>query len=102
MTTVLEVVHGPVQRAFDLKRILAGFDAEKIRTTINQNVIIRWIQEERLSAFHEELVAHSLGDPGAELVEDIIACPGTDTCGLGITSSKGMARALASALVMGE
>ena len=73
-----------------------------IRTTINQNMIIRWISEGRLEDFYDELVAHSLGDPGAELVEDIIACPGTDTCGLGITSSKGMARALAEVFPAGQ
>jgi sulfite reductase (ferredoxin) len=73
-----------------------------IRTTINQNMVIRWIPEGRLEEFYNELVTHSLGDPGAELVEDIIACPGTDTCGLGITSSKGMARALAEVFPAGQ
>ena len=73
-----------------------------IRTTINQNMVIRWIPEGRLEEFYQELVQHSLGDPGAELVEDIIACPGTDTCGLGITSSKGMARALAEVFPAGQ
>jgi sulfite reductase (ferredoxin) len=73
-----------------------------IRTTINQNMVIRWIPEGRLEEFYDELVTHSLGDPGAELVEDIIACPGTDTCGLGITSSKGMARALAEVFPAGQ
>lgn len=66
-----------------------------LRTTINQNLIIRWVPESRLEEFYNELVPHGLADPGAELVEDIIACPGTDTCGLGITSSKGLARAMA-------
>ncbi|MGB5041997.1 MAG: nitrite/sulfite reductase, partial [Nitrospira sp.] len=73
-----------------------------IRTTINQNMVIRWIPEGRLEEFYQELMQHSLGDPGAELVEDIIACPGTDTCGLGITSSKGMARALAEVFPAGQ
>ena len=73
-----------------------------IRTTINQNMIIRWIPETKLAGFYEELTAMGLGDPGAELVEDIIACPGTDTCGLGITSSKGMARALAEVFPAGQ
>ncbi|MEK6618587.1 MAG: nitrite/sulfite reductase, partial [Nitrospirota bacterium] len=66
-----------------------------LRTTINQNLIIRWVPESRLEALYAELAQHGLADPGAELVEDIIACPGTDTCGLGITSSKGLARAMA-------
>jgi sulfite reductase (ferredoxin) len=73
-----------------------------IRTTINQNLIIRWIQETRLDDLHGELAREGLADPGAELVEDIIACPGTDTCGLGITSSKGLARAMAEVFPPGQ
>ncbi len=73
-----------------------------LRTTINQNVVIRWIPEDHVSALYDELVSHGLADPGAELVEDIIACPGTDTCGLGITSSKGLARALAEVFPAGR
>ncbi len=73
-----------------------------LRTTINQNLMVRWIPDSHLQNFHTELVAHGLGDPGAEGVEDIVACPGTDTCGLGITSSKGVARALAEVFPAGK
>lgn len=73
-----------------------------LRTTINQNVILRWIPETQLEALYAELSAHGLAAPGAELVEDIIACPGTDTCGLGITSSKGLARAMAEVFPPGQ
>ena len=73
-----------------------------IRTTINQNMIIRWVPESRIAALYAELASQGLADPGAELVEDIIACPGTDTCGLGITSSKGLARALAEVFPAGR
>ncbi|MDA0739427.1 MAG: sulfurtransferase TusA family protein [Nitrospirae bacterium] len=73
-----------------------------IRTTIGQNLIIRWVAEGQLEAFHQELEAHGLGQPGANKTEDIVACPGTDTCGLGITSSKGMARALADVFPPGR
>jgi len=73
-----------------------------IRTTINQNMIIRWIPEPAIESLYDELASKGLADPGAELVEDIIACPGTDTCGLGITSSKGLARALAEVFPAGR
>ena len=73
-----------------------------IRTTINQNMIIRWIPESRVADLYADLASQGLADPGAELVEDIIACPGTDTCGLGITSSKGLARALAEVFPAGR
>jgi len=73
-----------------------------LRTTINQNVVIRWIPADLISNLYEDLASRGLADPGAELVEDIIACPGTDTCGLGITSSKGLARALAEVFPPGR
>jgi sulfite reductase (ferredoxin) len=73
-----------------------------LRTTINQNMVIRWIPADRIADLYEDLASRGLADPGAELVEDIIACPGTDTCGLGITSSKGLARALAEVFPAGR
>jgi sulfite reductase (ferredoxin) len=73
-----------------------------LRTTINQNLVIRWIPEDHIESLYDDLSLHGLADPGAELVEDIIACPGTDTCGLGITSSKGLARALAEVFPAGR
>lgn len=73
-----------------------------LRTTINQNLVIRWIPDSMISDLYDDLASRGLADPGAELVEDIIACPGTDTCGLGITSSKGLARALAEVFPAGR
>ena len=73
-----------------------------LRTTINQNMVIRWVPESRLGELYQDLVSQGLSDPGAELAEDIIACPGTDTCGLGITSSKGLARAMAEVFPAGR
>jgi len=73
-----------------------------LRTNIDQNMIIRWIPEIKIHEFYDELAAHGLGTAGAEKVEDIVACPGTDTCGLGITSSKGLARALSELFPPGE
>ena len=73
-----------------------------VRTTIGQNLIIRWVSDGQVEAFYQELEAHGLGQPGANKTEDIVACPGTDTCGLGITSSKGVARALAEVFPPGQ
>ena len=73
-----------------------------VRTTIGQNVIIRWIADDQMEALYRELDAHGLGQPGANKTEDIVACPGTDTCGLGITSSKAIARALGDVFPPGK
>ncbi len=73
-----------------------------VRTTIGQNLMIRWVAEGQLEALYHALKAQGLGHPGANHTEDIVACPGTDTCGLGITSSKAMARALAEVFPPGQ
>ena len=73
-----------------------------VRTTIGQNVIIRWVPDAHLDTLYQALAAQGLGQPGANHTEDIVACPGTDTCGLGITSSKGLARALADVFPPGQ
>ncbi|MEX0830708.1 MAG: sulfurtransferase TusA family protein [Nitrospirales bacterium] len=90
------------EQMFVLADLADRYANGNLRTTINQNMMVRWIPDHQLAHFYEELVAHGLGDPGAEGVEDIVACPGTDTCGLGITSSKGLARALAEVFPAGK
>jgi sulfite reductase (ferredoxin) len=82
--------------------LIDEFANGNIRTTIQQNLCIRWVPAGKVQNLYDRLVGANLGDPGAELIEDIIACPGTDTCGLGITSSKGLARALAEVFPAGK
>jgi sulfite reductase (ferredoxin) len=65
-----------------------------IRTTVEQNLVIRWVSKSDVPALYAELDAVGLGQPGAGNVLDIVACPGTDTCKLGISSSRGLASEL--------
>lgn len=90
------------QQMFAVADLAERYSNGNLRTTINQNLIVRWVPDGKLADFYDDLVPIALADPGAELVEDIIACPGTDTCGLGITSSKGVARALAEVFPPGR
>jgi sulfite reductase (ferredoxin) len=91
-----------VDQMYVLADAAEQFANGNLRTTISQNLIIRWVPESKLPALYDLLTSHGLAEPGAELVEDIVACPGTDTCGLGITSSKGLARALAEVFPAGS
>ena len=59
-----------------------------VRTTVEQNIVLRWVSDADLPALYGELEAIGLGDPGAGTIVDITACPGTDTCKLGIASSR--------------
>jgi sulfite reductase (ferredoxin) len=77
-----------------LADIVRRFTKETIRTTVEQNFALRWVSQSDLPALYEALVAAELGAPGAGTIVDITSCPGTDTCKLGISSSRGLAAEL--------
>ena len=79
------------RRLADLAREFAG---ENMRLTVEQNMAFRWISEIDLPRLYQELEAAGLGSAGAGQITDITACPGTDTCKLGIASSRGLAAEL--------
>ena len=79
------------RRLADLAREFAG---ENMRLTVEQNLVFRWVSEIDLPRLYEELKAVGLGRAGAGQITDITACPGTDTCKLGIASSRGLAAEL--------
>ncbi len=64
---------------------------DTIRATVEQNIVLRWVTMTDLPALYKELTEVGLGDPGAESLVDITACPGTDSCKLGVSSSRGLA-----------
>lgn len=64
---------------------------DTIRATVEQNIVLRWVTMTDLPALYRELTEIGLGDAGAESLVDITACPGTDSCKLGISSSRGLA-----------
>ena len=74
--------------------ILRQYGRERARTTPQQNIVLRWIPNEALFAVWQELDAIDFGAPDAQEIEDVVSCPGTDSCKLGITSSMGLNRAV--------
>lgn len=77
-----------------LADISAEFGANSVRFTADQNVIVRWIPNGDLPSVYERLLALGLAETGAETISDITSCPGTDTCKLGISASRGLASEL--------
>ena len=77
-----------------LAEILRKYGRERARTTPQQNVVLRWIPNEAVYAVWKELDALGMGAPDAQEIEDVVSCPGTDSCKLGITSSMGLNRAV--------
>ena len=79
-----------------LANLIEQYASDELRFTLRQNILIRHVKLERLPFFYSSLKAIGLADIGYESASDITACPGTDTCNLGIASSTGMANTLES------
>jgi sulfite reductase (ferredoxin) len=69
-----------------------------VRITNRQNFVFRNLSDAQLPILHERLDAIGMATPGAELVRDVVACPGADTCNLAVTPSRGLADAIGAAL----
>jgi sulfite reductase (ferredoxin) len=74
-----------------LADISARYSGGNARTTVEQNLVLRWVPRGQIINLYKELAANGLAEPGAGTIVDVVACPGTDTCKLGIASSRGLA-----------
>ncbi len=76
-----DITSWQLRRLADVARKYVG---DNIRSTVEQNLILRWVSE-------ADLPALDLASGGAGKIEDVVSCPGTDTCKLGIAASRGLA-----------
>jgi sulfite reductase (ferredoxin) len=89
-------------RARGLADIARNFSSSELRVSIEQNLFLPWVRQEDLPALYSALSEVSLHEPGAETIADVTACPGADTCRLGIASAKGLGTAIADAFYSGS
>ena len=79
-------------------RVLADlvdtYAAGELRLTLRQNIVIPFVREDLIPVVYLELEKLGFTELGYNKAVDITACPGTDTCNLGISSSTGIAREL--------
>src|SRR6185436_18086579 len=97
-TVTLPLGDFTARQARALADVARKYVGEPMRLTVEQNLLFRWVSEADLPALYGELRAMGLGEPGAGTIVDITACPGTDTCKLGISSSRGLAGELRTRL----
>ena len=77
-----------------LADVARKYTGDAMRTTVEQNLLLRWVSEADLPAVYAALVDIGLATGGASTISDITSCPGTDTCKLGISSSRALAAEL--------
>jgi sulfite reductase beta subunit-like hemoprotein len=77
-----------------LAEIMRQYAGGYARTTVQQNFVLRWVREESVYDIWKALSELDLGDAGSREISDVVSCPGTDSCKLGITSSMGLNQAV--------
>jgi sulfite reductase beta subunit-like hemoprotein len=96
-TVTVRVVRGDLtpEQLRGLGQIMREYTGGYARTTVGQNLVLRWVRDESVYDVWTRLSDLDLGLPGADEVNDTVSCPGTDSCKLGITSSMGLNQAIA-------
>ena len=91
-TATVRIVRGDLtpEQFRGLGAIMREFSGGYARTTVQQNLVLRWVRDESLHDVWTRLSALGLGSAGANEIVDVVSCPGTDSCKLGITSSMGL------------
>jgi sulfite reductase (NADPH) hemoprotein beta-component len=77
-----------------LAQIAAAFSDGTLRTTHEQNLLLRWVPERALPDLYARLAAAGLGQADAGTIADPVSCPGAEACRLAVTQSRGLARLL--------
>ena len=86
------------EQARALAQLIKTYAGNELRFSLRQNMLIRHVKEELLPFFYQELKSLGFTELGYNSTLDITACPGTDTCNLGIASSTGLATELGRVL----
>ena len=77
-----------------LAAIMREYCGGNARTTVEQNLILRWVRDDALYDVWSQLRGLGLEGSGAFEIDDVISCPGTDSCKMGITASMGLNEAI--------
>ncbi|MFM9938354.1 MAG: nitrite/sulfite reductase [Hyphomicrobiaceae bacterium] len=78
------------------------FAHDEIRVTYQQNLVLSTIAIADLGKVYNALIATELETANAELITDIIACPGLDFCNLANARSIGIAQEIAKRFAAAE
>ncbi len=82
----------------ELARLCVEYGEGAMRTTLDQNLALRFVAHHRLPALHAELDRLGLAKPGASTVSDVTTCPGAESCNLAVTASRQVGAAITARL----
>jgi sulfite reductase (NADPH) hemoprotein beta-component len=91
-SVVIRLVLGDITAAQlrALAPLIVQFGEGELRTTNEQNLVLRWVPDAKLPALHRELARIGLALAGANTLADVTSCPGASSCKLAVTASRGL------------
>ncbi len=89
-----DLLPGQLRQVAAVARQFAG----GLRTTIDQNLVLRWVTEDRLPELYQQLLADGLAGAAAEQLPDITRCVGATACLMAITNPRTAAEAISAVL----
>jgi sulfite reductase beta subunit-like hemoprotein len=95
-TVQVRVIRGDLspEQFRGLAAIMREFSGGYARSTVQQNLVLRWVRDESVYDLWRALGELGMAEAGSNEIADVVSCPGTDSCKLGITSSMGLNRAV--------
>jgi sulfite reductase beta subunit-like hemoprotein len=81
-----------------LGRIADELGDGTVRLTIDQNILLPWVDKRSVPALYARLHAAGLARRDLHTVRDVTSCQGADTCNLAVTSSRAVASAITARL----
>lgn len=82
------------EQLLSLAEIAEHFSDGTVRTSVSQDIVLRWINSKYLTEVFEQLKAAGLDYSGANSLANVTSCPGADTCNLGITFTRALGKEL--------
>ncbi len=77
-----------------LAELVVKYGDGELRTTNEQNLVLRFVPTWRVPELHRELTAIGLGQAGAMSMADVLSCPGASSCKIAVTNSKALGASL--------
>jgi dissimilatory sulfite reductase (desulfoviridin) alpha/beta subunit/TusA-related sulfurtransferase/uncharacterized protein (UPF0332 family) len=73
-----------------ISKIASDYAAGILVCTVFQNLMMPWVKSEAFGPVYNALKKIGLHKAGTEELRDMTSCPGSETCNLGITHSRGL------------
>ncbi len=94
----LELGDATSEEMRELGRIADTFGDGTVRLTIDQNILLPWVDKRSVPALFARLTKAGLARRDLHTVRDVTSCQGADTCNLAVTSSRSVASAITARL----